>query len=72
MELVKKNIILKTVEQAVSGGTIIVPDTTINYRFKILLKSNDSDFGMFDAYEDENSTAIGIPIPSTTFTKKLI
>ena len=50
MEHIKKRIKQKTKIEEISENEIkIVPDTEVNYNFKILLKKKDIDLGFFDA-----------------------
>ena len=45
-----------------------IPDLTVDYSFKILLKGRDIDFGFFDVYEDDLATGVtGTTIILTPF-----
>lgn len=62
MELIKKQVqritttATTTCDEGVEGPCFrIIPDTTVNYNFKILLKSKVIDYGFFDVTTDFNS-----------------
>ena len=51
MEVIKKKILqVVTTGTTVTGGTIIIPDLSVVYHFKIGLKQSGHDIGFFDAY----------------------
>lgn len=51
MEKIKKKILLAvTTGTTNTGGTIIIPDLTVDYYIKIGLKQSARDMGFFDTY----------------------
>lgn len=66
MEIIKKQFKLKTTTGSTSNGIVIIPDTSVNYSVKILMKSVLYDWGYFDTYEDENATNIDDELPTVT------
>lgn len=62
MEIIKKKFqiittkVVTACEEGVEGTCYVeIPDTSINYNLKILLKGRDIDFGFFDVIESSNS-----------------
>lgn len=63
MEIIKKKFKLKTTTGSTSNGIVIIPDTSVDYSMKILLKSTMYDWGYFDVLEDQN---VDSELPVTT------
>lgn len=66
MEVIKKQFKLKMITGSTSDGIVLIPDTTVSYSMKLLMKSILYDWGYFDTYEDENATNIDDELPVTT------
>jgi hypothetical protein len=66
MEILKKKVRLKTTTGTTTGGTVIIPDTTVSYNFKIYLNSNPVDIGYFDTIESSGAT--GVTVDNTPYT----
>jgi hypothetical protein len=61
MELLKKKIHQITTTGTTTGCTpcaVIIPDTTVNYYFNILLTAESHDIGFFDAYTEISGSSI--------------
>lgn len=62
MEILKKTILQAvTTGTTITGGTIIIPDLTVDYYVKIGLKQVGHDLGFMDAF------AIPAPPPDETY-----
>ena len=56
MEIIKKTILQAVTTGTTStGGTIIIPDLSVVYYFKIGIKQANHDLGFFDATETTNN-----------------
>jgi hypothetical protein len=71
MEIVKKKIIQKKKKANVEGGFVYVPDDSVNYNLKVLLKSNIVNLGHFDVYDPDEiietpTTAPTLPTTAPT------